>query len=255
MRSNGALTAARELTGDQGRVFVVFGCGGDRDRGKRPEMGRVAGAGADLVVVTSDNPRSEDPASIAAMVVEGLVSTDARSVVELDRRAAIRLAIARGRDGRRGADRRQGSRVGTDHGCDHGSVRRQRRRARGAGVVGMDVTLAEIAAITDGALHGGPADQTVTSFAFDSRVLEPGACFVALPMRATGTTSSPMPSSEARSVRSSSGCRPTPRRERGSSSATPSPRSPTSGAGPAPASPGRPSSGSPARPARRRRRT
>jgi UDP-N-acetylmuramoyl-L-alanyl-D-glutamate--2,6-diaminopimelate ligase len=89
-----ALTAGRELTDGHGRVVVVFGCGGDRDRGKRPEMGRVAGAGADLVVVTSDNPRSEDPASIAAMVVEGLATTDTPTVVELDRRAAIRLAIA-----------------------------------------------------------------------------------------------------------------------------------------------------------------
>jgi UDP-N-acetylmuramoyl-L-alanyl-D-glutamate--2,6-diaminopimelate ligase len=88
------LSAGRELTGGHGRVVVVFGCGGDRDRGKRSKMGRVAATGADLVVVTSDNPRSEDPASIAAMVAEGIAATDTRNVVELDRRAAIRLAIA-----------------------------------------------------------------------------------------------------------------------------------------------------------------
>jgi UDP-N-acetylmuramoyl-L-alanyl-D-glutamate--2,6-diaminopimelate ligase len=88
------LSAARELADRDGRVIVVFGCGGDRDRGKRPEMGRVATDHADLVIVTSDNPRSEDPASIAAMVVGSLGATDDRIVVELDRRAAIRLAIA-----------------------------------------------------------------------------------------------------------------------------------------------------------------
>ncbi|MGZ8764274.1 MAG: UDP-N-acetylmuramoyl-L-alanyl-D-glutamate--2,6-diaminopimelate ligase [Acidimicrobiia bacterium] len=88
------VAAGRELVGGSGRVFVVFGCGGDRDRGKRREMGRVAGEGSDLVVVTSDNPRSEDPVSIATMVAEGVARTDSRAVLELDRRAAIRLAIA-----------------------------------------------------------------------------------------------------------------------------------------------------------------
>ncbi len=87
------LIAGHELTGSTGRVVVVFGCGGDRDRGKRAEMGRVAGLHADVVVVTSDNPRSEDPAAIAAGVVEGVASTAIRPVLELDRRNAIRFAI------------------------------------------------------------------------------------------------------------------------------------------------------------------
>jgi UDP-N-acetylmuramoyl-L-alanyl-D-glutamate--2,6-diaminopimelate ligase len=88
------------------RLVAVFGCGGDRDRGKRPLMGRAAGLGADLVVVTSDNPRTEDPQSILAAIVPGveeaglrrLSAAEARAgargftVVE-DRRAAIALAL------------------------------------------------------------------------------------------------------------------------------------------------------------------
>jgi len=85
-----ALHAVREIT--SGKVSVVFGCGGDRDRGKRPRMGAVAGRLADRVFVTSDNPRSEDPARIVEEVLRGVGRRGAR--VEIDRRAAIRLAIA-----------------------------------------------------------------------------------------------------------------------------------------------------------------
>jgi UDP-N-acetylmuramoyl-L-alanyl-D-glutamate--2,6-diaminopimelate ligase len=83
------LRAARGL-GD-GRLVVVFGAGGDRDRGKRPLMGRVTARLADRAIVTTDNPRSEDPAAIAADVVEGAPGT---LEVELDRRAAIESALA-----------------------------------------------------------------------------------------------------------------------------------------------------------------
>ena len=76
-----------------GRVITLFGCGGDRDRTKRPKMGRAAGEGSDLVIVTSDNPRSEDPISIIDEVLPGVRETDAKLIVEPDRRAAIQLAV------------------------------------------------------------------------------------------------------------------------------------------------------------------
>jgi UDP-N-acetylmuramoyl-L-alanyl-D-glutamate--2,6-diaminopimelate ligase len=84
-----ALAALRPLT--SGRLWVVFGAGGDRDRGKRPEMGRVAAERADFVVVTSDNPRTEDPAAIADEIEAGMGNAPRRRV--LDRRDAIRLAL------------------------------------------------------------------------------------------------------------------------------------------------------------------
>ncbi|HWZ44077.1 MAG TPA: UDP-N-acetylmuramoyl-L-alanyl-D-glutamate--2,6-diaminopimelate ligase [Candidatus Saccharimonadales bacterium] len=80
--------------GAQGKVITVFGCGGDRDRAKRPLMGRVAGNGSDLVVLTSDNPRSEDPLAILEDALAGLKSSDARYTVEPDRRKAIAIALA-----------------------------------------------------------------------------------------------------------------------------------------------------------------
>jgi UDP-N-acetylmuramoyl-L-alanyl-D-glutamate--2,6-diaminopimelate ligase len=87
------LRAARAVTG--GRVIVVFGCGGDRDRAKRPLMGEIAGRLADVAVVTSDNPRSEPPEAIVAQVAEGVARSAPGGVhVEVDRRAAIRAALA-----------------------------------------------------------------------------------------------------------------------------------------------------------------
>jgi UDP-N-acetylmuramoyl-L-alanyl-D-glutamate--2,6-diaminopimelate ligase len=90
------LRAAREAA--TGELTVVFGCGGDRDRGKRPEMGRIARALADRVFVTSDNPRREEPGAIVEAIVAGI--GDRRELtVELDRRAAIRRAIAAAQPG------------------------------------------------------------------------------------------------------------------------------------------------------------
>jgi UDP-N-acetylmuramoyl-L-alanyl-D-glutamate--2,6-diaminopimelate ligase len=105
-----AVEALRSL--GPGRLVVVFGCGGDRDRGKRPLMGAVAGRGADLAIVTSDNPRTEDPLGIIAEIEPGLAQagrprrTAAEAaagapgyVIEPDRRAAIELALACARPG------------------------------------------------------------------------------------------------------------------------------------------------------------
>ncbi len=83
------LRAARPLT--RGRLHVVFGCGGDRDRGKRPQMGEIAARLADRVIVTSDNPRSEDPAAIIDEILAGS-GTDVEH--EVDRRVAIEHAIS-----------------------------------------------------------------------------------------------------------------------------------------------------------------
>jgi UDP-N-acetylmuramoyl-L-alanyl-D-glutamate--2,6-diaminopimelate ligase len=85
------LRAARETS--RGALIVVFGCGGDRDRGKRPQMGRIASDLADRVYVTSDNPRSENPNAIVAEIVAGTAGA-ANVRAEVDRRAAIRRAIA-----------------------------------------------------------------------------------------------------------------------------------------------------------------
>jgi UDP-N-acetylmuramoyl-L-alanyl-D-glutamate--2,6-diaminopimelate ligase len=90
------LQAARRLT--DGRVIVVVGCGGDRDVGKRPLMGRAAAELADLAVLTSDNPRSEDPRAIIDAMVAGTRDvTDAQVQVEVDRRTAIAQALAAAR--------------------------------------------------------------------------------------------------------------------------------------------------------------
>jgi UDP-N-acetylmuramoyl-L-alanyl-D-glutamate--2,6-diaminopimelate ligase len=92
------LRAGRQLAG-RGRLVVVFGAGGDRDRGKRPAMGKVAAALADVVCVTSDNPRSEDPAAIAEEVAAGVFEAGGDAAVVLDRRAAIRFALGHAGEG------------------------------------------------------------------------------------------------------------------------------------------------------------
>jgi len=93
------LDGVREVMRPGARVIVVFGCGGDRDRDKRPLMGRSARQGADVVIVTSDNPRSESPQAIIDDVVQGIGARGDDVHVVVDRREAIELAIGLARPG------------------------------------------------------------------------------------------------------------------------------------------------------------
>jgi len=94
------IALARELVKERGgRVITLFGCGGDRDRTKRPRMGRAAAEGSDLVVLTSDNPRSEEPMAIIEEALAGVRETTTECIVEPDRAAAIALAIRAARAG------------------------------------------------------------------------------------------------------------------------------------------------------------
>ncbi|HPU13972.1 MAG TPA: UDP-N-acetylmuramoyl-L-alanyl-D-glutamate--2,6-diaminopimelate ligase [Aeromicrobium sp.] len=91
------LTALRPVTA--GRLIVVLGAGGDRDRGKRPIMGQVASSLADVLIVTDDNPRNEDPATIRAAVLAGAQNSVAQTTEIADRREAISAAVAQARPG------------------------------------------------------------------------------------------------------------------------------------------------------------
>jgi UDP-N-acetylmuramoyl-L-alanyl-D-glutamate--2,6-diaminopimelate ligase len=94
------LTALRPAVGDGSELFCLFGAGGERDRGKRPQMGRLAAKLADRVLVTNDNPRGEDPAAIASEIVHGIRETgNRRYSIELDRALAIASAIGEARQG------------------------------------------------------------------------------------------------------------------------------------------------------------
>jgi UDP-N-acetylmuramyl-tripeptide synthetase len=94
------LQALRPAVAEGGELVCVFGCGGDRDPGKRPQMGAIAGRLADRVIVTSDNPRGEDPSAIASAVVKGIRETpNRRWSVDNDRHAAIAGAIATAKAG------------------------------------------------------------------------------------------------------------------------------------------------------------
>jgi UDP-N-acetylmuramoyl-L-alanyl-D-glutamate--2,6-diaminopimelate ligase len=124
------LQAARGL--GSGRVIVVFGAGGDRDRGKRPLMGRVAAEHADHVIVTSDNPRSEDPVAIIAEVLQG---TGLDVEMDPDRRTAIGRAIAVASEGDvvliAGKGHEQGQEIGgVVHPFDDRAVAREALLAR-----------------------------------------------------------------------------------------------------------------------------
>lgn len=92
------LATAKELN-TNGRIITLFGCGGDRDRTKRPLMGEAAGHASDIVVLTSDNPRSEDPLLIINDVIVGVQRTKAKLFVEPDRQKAIEVALDEARSG------------------------------------------------------------------------------------------------------------------------------------------------------------
>ncbi len=134
------LTAlAREFvsrSGGPARVITLFGCGGDRDRAKRPLMGEAAGRGSDFVVLTSDNPRSEDPRAIINDALVGLQKTGVKYTVEVDRRKAIALAIGEARPGDivllagKGHEKVQVTREGS-HPFDDVEVARQVLKANG----------------------------------------------------------------------------------------------------------------------------
>jgi UDP-N-acetylmuramoyl-L-alanyl-D-glutamate--2,6-diaminopimelate ligase len=124
------LRTARDLS--EGRVLVVFGAGGDRDRGKRPLMGRVAAELADVVVVTSDNPRGEEPLAIIQDVLQG-TGTDVE--IDPDRRSAIRRTVALAQPGDvvviAGKGHEQGQEIaGEKHPFDDREVAREALRVR-----------------------------------------------------------------------------------------------------------------------------
>lgn len=86
------LKCARDFVGEKGRLVVLFGCGGDRDRQKRPEMGKIASALADFTIITSDNSRSEEPSDIIRELMKGVDKERPHLVIE-NRREAIIYAV------------------------------------------------------------------------------------------------------------------------------------------------------------------
>jgi murE/murF fusion protein len=173
------LREARTIA-DAKRVIVVFGCGGDRDREKRPLMGAAAATGADLAVLTSDNPRGERAEVIAEQVLSGMRGP-AEVIVELDRRAAISLALRRAAPGDvvivAGKGHETGQTIGnvTNPFDDRTVVREELERDSG-----LELSLAEIVDATRGEVLTGAAETVASGFAIDSRRLLPGSAFVAL---------------------------------------------------------------------------
>ena len=166
----------------RGKLVVVFGCGGDRDRAKRPVMGEIATRLADLTLVTDDNPRSEEPAAIRAEIVRG-IPADRKNWIEVTdgRHAAIEQGMAAlERQGRPAADRRQGPRDRPDDQGRDASFRRcgSRARVRRGGDVSALWTSDEVArALAPAAITAPFAANGVT---FDSRAVVKDDLFFAL---------------------------------------------------------------------------
>ena len=171
------LRAARDLA--RGRVLCVFGCGGDRDRTKRPLMGRIAADLADVAIVTSDNPRSEDPGAIIEEVVAG---APGRLEIEPDRRAAIERALEAAGEGDVVVIAGKGHEQGQEIGGARAAVRRPRGGERGAPLAGGDgvipLPLAEVEPLGR-LIRAGWTDEA-TGMQVDSRRVEEGDLFVAV---------------------------------------------------------------------------
>ncbi len=171
------LRAARGL--GAGRLAVVFGAGGDRDREKRPMMGRVVSELADRAILTSDNPRSEDPAEIAAEVADGLLGAR-RGPARPPRRDRPRAPGSP--CGRRGRDRRPRRRADAGARKRQGPLRRPGGDARGAANARRDAVIPLPLSLVEplGQLHARPWAEAVTGLAIDSRRVEEGDLFVAV---------------------------------------------------------------------------
>lgn len=208
-----SLRVCRELVGPGGRLTVVFGCGGDRDAGKRPEMGRVAAQQADLAVLTSDNPRSEPPAAIVAAIEAGAAAAGARRlerlvpstlaeagaayVVEVERDVAIRRAVGTLQGGDvllvAGKGHETTQTIGADvlpfddrERLEHWLGQRRGGKAEPVASAGTDIaaTGPRVDAATAAALTGGAllvdAARAAHGVGSDSRAVAPGSVFVAL---------------------------------------------------------------------------
>ena len=181
------LRALRKVT--EGSLHVVLGCGGDRDTTKRGPMGAAAARLADTAVLTSDNPRTEDPLAILAAMLQGAASVPAHERGEVqvfeDRAAAIAAAVARARTGDTvlvaGKGHEQGQDIaGVVRPFDDRLVLREAiRRPRDELVIAL--SLAEIAAVVGGQTHDipDPSVQVTGQVVSDSREVEPGSLFVA----------------------------------------------------------------------------
>ena len=174
------LAALRPVT--KKRLIVVFGCGGDRDRDKRPVMGQVAARGADVVIVTSDNPRTEDPASIVGMIYQGVAELPGTSpVLEVDRRRAIGLAIAMTQAGDvvliAGKGHEDYQIVGTTK--QHFDDREEAARALQSSTPRPQLKLADVIAATGGGLVSEGTSE-FTGVTIDSRTTRPGDLYFAI---------------------------------------------------------------------------